>query len=120
MQPENKKFLIACINAYTVSVTTHPGVIMYHMMMPDGRPLSICAENILMDNDSTTVFYSIYLGDDLLEEADVDTSDKTLNSIAKDIIELMRMCSTKIIMQEAHLMHSKFMIHEITNSKTVS
>ena len=32
----------------------------------------------------------------------------------------MRMCSLKILAQEAHLMHSKFMIHEITNSKTVS
>ena len=120
MHPENKEFLIACINSCTMSVSTQDGVVMYHTMMPDGRILEICAEIFLQDTKSASIYYTISLGDELLEDVMVDTSKKIINPIARDIIDLMRMCSTKIMMQEAHLVHSRFMVHEITNKKSYS
>ena len=120
MHPENKKFLIACIDSCPMSVSTQDGVVMYHMTIPDGRPLAICADITVFDANFSIIHYTISLGDEILEEAVVDTSKKIIDPIARDIIDLMRMCSTKIMMQEAHLFHSKFMIHEITNKKTYS
>ncbi len=121
MNPDNKNLLVKMIDKYPVSVTTMDQIVMYHIMVPDNAPLAICAEITATDKNGSNIYYSVFLGNDLLEEANINTGKKhTLNSVAKDIIEIMRLCSTKIIMQEAHLKHTKFMLHEISNKKNYS
>lgn len=120
MNPENKKFLLAMIDKFPVSVTTLDDTVMYHIMLPDNRALSICADITIMDSVQTIIYYTVYVGDDLLEEATIDTSEKQIDPVAKDILHIMRVCSTKIMMQEAHLAYSKYMIHNIPNPKTYS
>lgn len=120
MNPENKKFLETFIDKLPVSVTTDDDIVMYHVMMPDGKPLLICAETTPLEPTGATIYYTVILGEDLLEEATIDTRKKEINPVAKDIIQIMRKCSTKIMMQEAHLAHTKFMSHMVPNKKTYS
>lgn len=103
-----------------MSVSTRDDIVMYYMTIPDGRTLAICADITSFDTNFAVIYYTITLDDDLLEEAVVDTSKKPIDPIARDIIDLMRMCSIKIMIQEAHLTHSKYMIHQVTNKKTYS
>lgn len=120
MHPENKDFFIACINSCPMSVSTQDDIVMYHTTIPDGRTLAICANITSFDVNFAIIYYTISLGDEILEEAIVDTSKKTIDTLARDIIDLMRMCSTKIMMQEAHLARSKYMVHTIKQDKTYS
>lgn len=120
MNPENKNFVLAMIDKFPVSVRTLDDATMYHMELPDGRPLAICADVTTFDSSFAVIYYTISIGDDILEEAVVDTSKKNIDPVAKDIIQIMRACSTKIMMQEAHLTHSRFMVHLVSNNKTMS
>lgn len=120
MNPENKKFLHDIFDKLPISLVKQDGTVIYFTILPDERKLALCSDVALYSPDSAIIYYTATLGDEVLEEALVDTSTKTIDPVAKDIIDLMRMCSLKVLVQEAHLMHSKFMIHEITNSKTLS
>lgn len=120
MNPENKKFLHDMFDQMPISLVKQDGTIIYFTILPDERKLALCSDVALYTPNSAIIYYTATLGDEILEEAIVDTSAKTIEPVAKDIIDLMRMCNLKILAQEAHLMHSKFMIHEITNSKTIS
>ncbi len=120
MNPENKKFLHDMFDKMPISMVKQDGTIIYFTILPDERKLALCSDIALYTPKSAIVYYTATLGDETLEEAMVDTSIKSIDPVAKDIIDLMRMCSLKILAQEAHLIHSRFMIHEITNSKTVS
>lgn len=121
MNPENKKFLMEMINKFPVSVSTLDDVVMYHMMLPNEQALTICADTTIMEPNEAIIYYTIYVGDKLLEEAVVETNNKkSIDPVAKDIIQIMRLCSSKVMMQEAHLAHTKFMVHEIFNPKTYS
>ena len=120
MNPENKKFLLEMINKFHVSVMTHDDAVTYYMILPDDRPLSICAETTIFDPENAIVHYTITVDDDTLEEAIVDVADKRIDPIAQDIINIMKACSTKIMMQEAHLSTNKYMSHFIPNKKTYS
>ena len=120
MNPENKKFLHDMFDKMPISLVKQDGTIIYFTILPGERKLALCSDVALYTPNSAIIYYTATLGDEILEEAIVDTSAKTIEPVAKDLIDLMRMCSLKILAQEAHLIHSKFMIHEITNSKTVS
>lgn len=120
MNPENKKFLQDMFNKFPISLVRYDGTIIYYTILPDERRLALCSDVALYEPNSAIVYYTVTLGDDTLEETIVDTSEKPINPVACDIIDLMRLCSTKLMMQEAHLAHSKFMIHEIVNTKTYS
>ncbi len=120
MNPENIKFLKALIDSAPVSVATVDDSVIYHMPLPDGRRLAICADTTYLDEKSAVIYYTIHIEEDLLEEAVVNTDDKKIDPVAKDIIQIMRMCNTKIMMQEAHLARSKFMTHNSINKKTYS
>ena len=120
MNPENKKFLQDMFNKFPVSVSREDDAILYYVTLPDERKLAICADTTFFTPGFSIIYYTVSLEDEILEEVVVDTSQKPIPLIAHDIIDLMRLCSTKIMMQEAHLAHSKFMIHEITDSKTYS
>ena len=117
MNPENKTFLTSIVNKSTVSVASHNDIVMYHMDLPDGRPLCISAEYTKLDKQAYSIYYSVILDDEILEETEIDTKTKKLDPVATDIIDLMRMCNTKVLLQEAHLMNSKFMIHEVRDQK---
>lgn len=120
MNPDNKKFLQDMFDKFPVSVLKQDETIIYYVLLPDERRLAICAETTVFSPDFAIIYYTIALDEELLEETMVNTTEKTINPTARDIIDLMRMCSTKIMMQEAHLAHSKYMIHEITNNKNYS
>ena len=55
MNPKNKKFLLAMIDKFPVSVTTLDDTVMYHIMLPDNRALSICADITIMDSVQTII-----------------------------------------------------------------
>lgn len=120
MNPDNKKFMYKMFDTYPVSVIKQDKTIIYYTTLPDTRKLAICADLTFFNSEIAVIYYTASLDDDILDEAIVDTSKKALSSVASDIIDLMRLCSTKIMMQEAHLRHSKFMVHEIKNSKSYS
>ena len=120
MNPENKKFLQDMFNKFPISLVKYDGTIIYYTILPDERKLAVCSDVALYEPNSAIVYYTVTLGDDTLEETIVDTSEKTINPVARDIIDLMRLCSTKLMMHEAHLARSKFMIHEIVDTKSYS
>ena len=117
MNPENKNFIIDMINRYPVSVISFDDEIMFTICLPDGRPLYISSDITLTYEKNAVVVYSIGIGDEVLEYTMIDTANKLNDQTARDIIELMRICNTKIILQSANLANSKFMIHKIDNQK---
>ena len=120
MNPQNKKFLHDMFDKFPVSLVKQDGTIIYYTILPDERKLALCSDVALYEPGSAIVYYTASLDDKVLEETIIDTSTTPIDPVARDMIELMRMCSLKIMAYEAHLAHSKFMIHEITNDKTHS
>lgn len=120
MNPENKNFVLAMIDKFMVTTSPSDMSVMYAIILPDGRPLIISAETTDLQDGNTEIYYMISIDDDLLEEVTISTKDKVINPVAKDIIEIMRKCNTKVLLQEAHLIRSKFMIPNLQITKQFS
>ena len=121
MHPENKKFLSNMIDQFAVSVNEPAeGITSYDIALPDGQIVSISTVITHLGPDYMEVYYAAGIDDETIEETRTSTQEKKSNPTAKDFIELLRKCSTKIILQETHKMHSKFMVRNIPNKKTLS
>ena len=120
MNPENKKFVLAMIDKFAVTASPSNMSVMYAIILPDGKPLIISADTTDLRDGNAEINYTISIDEDVLEDITISSKDKIINPIAQDIIEIMRKCNLKVMAQEAHLMHSKFMVHDIENKKQYS
>lgn len=121
MHPDNKDFLSKMIDEYPVSVhEPAEGITSYEVMLPDMQTISISTVLTTISPDYVEVYYSAGIEEKVIEEAYANSRDIKTNQSALDFVELLRKCSTKIIMQEMHKAQSKMMVKQITNKKTLS
>ena len=121
MNPENKKFLLDMFKKYTVSVSRmQDDMVSYAAGLPNDDYISVSFVKIPDGKGGTDYYYSASINEDLLGEVIVNQNDKFLPQMAKDIIELMKFCSLKIIAQEALAKKSKFVDIMTLNKKQFS
>lgn len=121
MNSENKKFLLDMFKKYAVSVSRmHEDMVSYAASLPNDDYISVSFVKIPDGKGGTDYYYSASINDDLLGEVVVNQNDKFLPQMAKDIIELMKFCSLKIVAQEALAQKSKFVDIMMLNKKQFS
>ena len=121
MNSENKKFLLDMFKKYTVSVSRmHEDMLSYAASLPNDDYICVSFVKIPDGTGGTDYYYSASINDDLLGEVVVNQNAKFLPQMAKDIIELMKFCSLKIIAQEALAQKSKFVDIMMADKKQFS
>ena len=121
MNTDNKKFLLDMFKKYTVSVSRmQDDMLLYAVGLPDGDSVSVSFVKIPDGKGGTDYYYNACINEDLLGEVVVNQNDKFLPQMAKDIIELMKFCSLKIIAQEALAQKSKFVDIMMADKKQFS
>lgn len=118
MHPKDKQFLIDMITKYTVSTSRlHAGSTSYAVNLPDNRLITIGCMELPDGEGGLDLYYNASIDDETLDEVVINENDKPIPLSALDIINLMKLCSTKIIAQEILSQQSKFMMSSIIDRK---
>lgn len=116
MTKETKENLFKTIDMFEVACIITPNEIIYDIDNGEGMIMSACSLLYINKSNKPTIQYTIEVNDEIMEEENIEQG-KPISRNAQDIIDIMKKCAHKILIQQATLLQNKYMHHMVHSSK---